>query len=571
MTILMITNPAHPPLYNERVRCMAQHLSANGWFVDIVGENITDTKGIRWLMDKFLHTAEHQIVRDVLRSRKHYDLILVSTFSWFGLRAAHTLAQRLHIPYVVDLRDIAEQFGLDYYYRHHLPNIFANAYRRYEIRVRNRILQHAQAVTTVSQWHVNTLKRYNANTHLILNGYTLSETEPLPNDHFTLAYFGRFMNLQFRDPSVLFKALQNIPEIPVELRFYCEPELQDTLRQQYSAVQVLPFLSREETYAEMRRSAIVLVFSNKRAQGLMGTKVYEAIGLERPILLSPRDKDGIADLLDQTHAGLASDSIEEIQAFILDKYREWEQNRCTHQAVCNKERFDRQYQCLLWEKILIHTIEKQTAHSPQVSIIVPVYNVASDLLQRCICSVQQQTYKNIQLIVVDDGSDTPVPNAVRIPHSGQGKARNIAIQNYATGEYVLFLDADDYLEPDCVEQAINAIGNKDVLQFGHYRFYQQTAPWSRLYKKQILPPFEEGVYYEDVYFSMRLWQRRPTLARSKYNGYHYSVHPNSTTASAHPSDKQSVLRFLLTQKDRRLLALYTYCRLKLHFYKTNNK
>ena len=157
-----------------------------------------------------------------------------------------------------------------------------------------------------------------------------------------------------------------------------------------------------------------------------------------------------------------------------------------------------------------------------------------------------------------------------MPHRGQGTTRNEALK-HATGEYIMYLDADDYLAPDCVEQAIKAIGDKDVLQFGKVAFYHQTAPWARLYRREVIPQFEEGVYYEDVYFTMRLWLTHPTYRRIRYNGYHYEPNKGSTTAHPHPKDEHALFRWLhaqlkldITLRDK-MLIIYTIIRLKIHF------
>ena len=96
---------------------------------------------------------------------------------------------------------------------------------------------------------------------------------------------------------------------------------------------------------------------------------------------------------------------------------------------------------------------------PLISVIVPAYNI-QDYIVRCIRSIQNQTYQNIEIIVVDDGStdDTGAilddlakeDERLRIFHKengGSSAARNLGIDN-AKGEYLAFVDSDDYIEPD---------------------------------------------------------------------------------------------------------------------------
>lgn len=103
---------------------------------------------------------------------------------------------------------------------------------------------------------------------------------------------------------------------------------------------------------------------------------------------------------------------------------------------------------------------------PLVSICIPVYNV-EPYIEKCLLSVLNQTYQNIEVLVVDDlGTDNsmhivenikkenPKGSYIRIiiqsQNGGSGKARNVAIQN-AQGKYIYFLDSDDYIESNTIE------------------------------------------------------------------------------------------------------------------------
>lgn len=109
--------------------------------------------------------------------------------------------------------------------------------------------------------------------------------------------------------------------------------------------------------------------------------------------------------------------------------------------------------------------------SPLISVIIPVYNVEL-YLRECVDSVLNQTYTNLEVILVDDGSPDNCPaicdeyaakdNRVRVIHKENGglsDARNVGI-NEATGKYVLFLDSDDYLYSDTVLEEISHSINK---------------------------------------------------------------------------------------------------------------
>lgn len=102
-----------------------------------------------------------------------------------------------------------------------------------------------------------------------------------------------------------------------------------------------------------------------------------------------------------------------------------------------------------------------------ISVIVPVYGVEK-YLDKCIESILSQTYHNLEIILVDDGSPDNCPQMcddwakkdgrIKVIHKengGQGSARNMAL-NICQGDYICFVDSDDYLEPNYVELLLNA-------------------------------------------------------------------------------------------------------------------
>lgn len=110
--------------------------------------------------------------------------------------------------------------------------------------------------------------------------------------------------------------------------------------------------------------------------------------------------------------------------------------------------------------------------NPKVSIIIPVYNVTS-FLRQCITSVLNQTYKNIEVIAVDDKStddsldilksydDERLIIVEQSTNQGQAAARNKGL-DIATGEYIQFVDSDDFIELDMVEKIVNVLKKTSV-------------------------------------------------------------------------------------------------------------
>lgn len=193
---------------------------------------------------------------------------------------------------------------------------------------------------------------------------------------------------------------------------------------------------------------------------------------------------------------------------------------------------------------------------PKVSVIVPIYKVEK-YLNRCIDSILNQTYKNIEVILVDDGSpdkcgeiadiyeikDTRV-KSVHKENGGLSDARNYGMK-YVSGEYVFFVDSDDWLKEEMIENLLDlAITSEaDVVQSGFYyayetyllyddRYYSEDMlpiklnkdelmrelvinervknfAWGKLYKTNLIKdlPFKEGVLFEDVFWAHKVMDR----------------------------------------------------------------
>lgn len=122
----------------------------------------------------------------------------------------------------------------------------------------------------------------------------------------------------------------------------------------------------------------------------------------------------------------------------------------------------------------------------RVSIIVPIYNMESKL-DKCLTSIMKQTYKNIEVILVLDGcTDNSFnicnrykKNDSRIKlyekkNGGVSSARNYGLQK-ATGEYIVFIDPDDWIEEKTIEMALNKCieCGADILQFSYNKFLEE--------------------------------------------------------------------------------------------------
>ena len=215
-----------------------------------------------------------------------------------------------------------------------------------------------------------------------------------------------------------------------------------------------------------------------------------------------------------------------------------------------------------------------------VSIVIPVYN-AELYLNRCIDSVLAQTFKDFELILIDDGSKDSSLEILRQyenkeyikvisqEHRGPALTRNRGI-DVASGKYIMFIDSDDYVDSDYVEAYVSKIEaeNCDVVMGGftkitgeHVDFkrtpgngpfskYIVTGPVSKIYKKDFIVEhnisFLDTKASEDVYFNMLFIKYGAKYAFIEHAGYYYFFNASSVSNTAHKgfSEKVDILEFL---------------------------
>ena len=128
--------------------------------------------------------------------------------------------------------------------------------------------------------------------------------------------------------------------------------------------------------------------------------------------------------------------------------------------------------------------------SEVISIIVPVYNLAS-YIEECVESLRRQTYRNIEIILIDDGSADGSGDlceklalqdgrirVIRQENRGVVAARNRGIDN-AAGKYIAFVDGDDWVDSDMIETLLEEIGEADLVTAKVYREISPNRLWGK--------------------------------------------------------------------------------------------
>lgn len=220
----------------------------------------------------------------------------------------------------------------------------------------------------------------------------------------------------------------------------------------------------------------------------------------------------------------------------------------------------------------------------KLSIIVPVYRVESTL-DKCITSIINQDYENIEIILVDDGSPDTCPaicdkwadndSRIKVIHKTNGglsDARNAGI-DMASGDYITFIDSDDHIDKGIVSKLMNIIiehPEYDILEYS----IKQTGPnaekelvfedkkyncikkyWSeceaynhsyacnKIYKTSLFSNirFPKGKVFEDLYTLPLLTGKTQVIATTHIGFYNYFKNPNGITANASGNELKMLL------------------------------
>lgn len=231
-------------------------------------------------------------------------------------------------------------------------------------------------------------------------------------------------------------------------------------------------------------------------------------------------------------------------------------------------------------KITLNDIKK-----PLISIIIPVYNVEK-FLNSCLDSVINQTYQNLEIMCVNDGSTDnslkileqyaqkePRINIINQSNKGLAGARNTAL-DALNGEYFFFLDSDDFIHPQTIEilyseikkddsdiiccdfqrtsnlykdtsfeslqePYISTIIDKPLIEFTKIKSKLSPSVWTNLYKTKKFGDirFVEGYVWEDVFYTIQCFDRIEKIKCLNVKLYKYMQNPNSISLYKYSKNK----------------------------------
>lgn len=219
-----------------------------------------------------------------------------------------------------------------------------------------------------------------------------------------------------------------------------------------------------------------------------------------------------------------------------------------------------------------------------ISIIVPIYNV-DKYLEECIESLKNQTYKNLEIILINDGSTDNSEQICRKEekqdnrivfinkkNGGAASAKNEGLK-VAKGDYIAFVDSDDFIEPDMIEYMVNTIKkyNADIIQCSFTNLYKNTEKfkqdtiveqkisskdflelfltkwdsslfWNKLFKREVIENifFTEGRCIDDEFFTYKCVINSKSIVTSNKIVYNYRMRKSGVMKSE--SSQKQILK-----------------------------
>lgn len=219
-----------------------------------------------------------------------------------------------------------------------------------------------------------------------------------------------------------------------------------------------------------------------------------------------------------------------------------------------------------------------------VSIIIPIYNVEK-YLEQCIKSLINQTYRNLEIILINDGSTDKSTKIcekyknqdnrivfINKKNGGAASAKNEGLK-IAKGDYITFVDSDDFIEPDMIEYMVNTIKkyNSDIIQCSFTNLYKNTERfkqdkiveqkisskdflelflkkwdsslfWNKLFKREVIENvfFKEGRCIDDEFFTYKCVINSKSIVTSNKIVYNYRMRKSGVMKSE--SSQKQILK-----------------------------
>lgn len=231
--------------------------------------------------------------------------------------------------------------------------------------------------------------------------------------------------------------------------------------------------------------------------------------------------------------------------------------------------------------------QKKVNSLPLISVIIPIYNLEK-YIDDCLKSVTEQTYTNLEILIVNDGStdlsgekcakwaeqDSRIVY-INKGNGGAASARNAAL-DVCKGDLYVFVDGDDGISPEYIQILYNHLAERDAdiaicgwvdrrenehveavgtgkdcfvydkteaLRKLLYQEEYDTAMWCKLYKRELFEGlrFQEGNIYEDIELIYKVFERAASVVYTPYTGYFYLLRESGTTLKSFSVKKMDLI------------------------------
>lgn len=212
----------------------------------------------------------------------------------------------------------------------------------------------------------------------------------------------------------------------------------------------------------------------------------------------------------------------------------------------------------------------------KVSVVIPLYN-AEKYIDRCLKSIINQTLNDIEIIVINDGS---TDNSLTLVKKYEEQDKRIKVYDQknigaaltrnrgiflSSGDYITFIDSDDYLKKDYIETLYKNIKKYDVCISGYIKkleksekyFYPTFTSWDifkysatcgKMYRKKFIVDkkisYQKRLIMEDVYFNINCYLKDAKYNTVDYCGYYYFLNNDSVTKKS--KDKEEELKYAIS-------------------------
>jgi glycosyltransferase involved in cell wall biosynthesis len=405
-SFLLITN-IYPPAFAPRMGYMLKYLQPKGWQVQVITRYTDNDQSYQSLVQYVPEAIHLNVGKLGFTSRVNaliYNIFYPFFFYWEAWQIYHTalrlykknaysfvfccisehiymlqasvwLSKKLQIPLMVDFRDIEEQNPKYQRVVSFFKGLLETNKGSFIFNKRNKLLTKAISVTSVSPWHVETLKEYNTNTQVIYNGFDAAifkPEEPINSDCFEIIYTGTILPKR-HDVELFFDCLNqflsadkaiNLNKIKVS--FYTPINCRKIITNHPlfsrfdSILTFYDFVDTKQVPYLLNKASVLLLLSNlfhkDGPKGLESTtKFFEYLAVRKPILCTRSDEASLEASIVKLNAGCAARTAKQGADFLLEKYKEWLDKGYTTQNsdYATIQSFSRQKQAEQFESIFL--------------------------------------------------------------------------------------------------------------------------------------------------------------------------------------------------------------------------